>query len=114
MKFRFLWLAVPLAMLATAAAVAPISFEDIAGRSGIQFVTENGAPSAKRQPESLVAGVAMLDYDGDGYLDLYFVNGGGMPSLQKDDPKFKNRLYHNNGNLTFTDVTAKAGLDGTG
>jgi hypothetical protein len=114
MRSRILWLGAPIAMLAAAAAVAPITFEDIADRAGVKFVTENGASPARRQPEGLVAGVAMLDYDGDGYLDLYFVNGGAMPSLQKDGPKFKNRLYRNNGNLTFTDVTEKSGLAGAG
>ena len=63
----------------------------------------------------------MLDYDGDGFLDLFFVNGaalrdpmppGGMPD--KRDPKFWNRLYHNNRDGTFTDVTEHAGVQGHG
>jgi hypothetical protein len=114
MRLRSLWLAVPLAALAAATAVAPITFEDVTDRAGVRFVTENGAAAEKRQPEGLVAGVALLDYDGDGYLDLYFVNGGTMPGLTKDGAKFHNRLFHNNRNLTFTDVTEKAGLAGAG
>lgn len=67
------------------------------------------------------AGVAMLDYNGDGRLDLFFVNGaalrdpmpkGAMPD--KSDPRYWNRLYRNNGDGTFADVTVEAGLQGTG
>jgi hypothetical protein len=68
----------------------------------------------------MVGGVAMLDYDGDGWMDLYFVNGAAladpMPpgrSPDKTDPRFWNRLYHNNGNHTFSDVTGKANVAGS-
>lgn len=103
-----------LCLAAAATAVGPITFEEIATRAGVRFVTDNSATPHKEQPESLVAGVALLDYDGDGYLDIYFVNGAGMPSLVKDGARHKNRLFHNNGNLTFTDVTDKAGVGGAG
>lgn len=62
----------------------------------------------------MAGGVALFDYDGDGYLDIYFVNGAEMPSMVKRGPQYRNRLYHNNGNLTFTDVTEKARLGGAG
>jgi peptidoglycan hydrolase-like protein with peptidoglycan-binding domain len=93
---------------------APIHFEQIAERAGVNFVTNNSPTPDKNQPEAMVAGVAIFDYDGDGYPDIYLVNGGQMPSLRRDGPQFENRLYHNNGNLTFTDVTSKAGLAGAG
>jgi len=80
----------------------------------VNFVLNNSATPNKNQPESVVGGVALLDYDGDGYLDIYFVNGAAIPSLQKDGPQFKNRLYHNNHDGTFTDVTDKAGVGGDG
>jgi enediyne biosynthesis protein E4 len=102
------------ASLAGSAAVAPVTFEDIAAKAGIRFVADNSVTPDKQQPEGLLAGVALFDYDGDGYLDIYFVNGAGMPSLRKEGPQHQNRLFHNNGNLTFTDVTEKSGLAGAG
>jgi len=62
----------------------------------------------------MVAGVALLDYDGDGYLDIYLVNGSALPSLQKESPAYWNRLFRNNHDGTFTDVTERAGLAGAG
>jgi enediyne biosynthesis protein E4 len=100
--------------LAAGPEVAPIGFENIASRAGVDFVMRNSATPNKLQPEAMIAGVAIFDYDGDGYPDLYFVNGANMPSLVKDGPEYKNRLFHNNGNLTFTDVTDKAGVGGSG
>src|ERR1035441_10103178 len=94
--------------------LGPITFEEIAGKAGVHF-TSNGSPTPlKHQPETLLAGVAVFDYDGDGYLDIYFVNGAHMPSLVKEGPSYKNRLFRNNHNLTFTDVTDKAGVGGAG
>jgi hypothetical protein len=94
-------------------------FEDVTARAGIKFQC-NGSPTPQKYLiETMPGGVAMLDYDGDGYQDLYFVNGAklfdSMPpgrKPDKSDPAFWNRLYHNNGDGTFTDVTEKAGLRG--
>ncbi|HLH04230.1 MAG TPA: CRTAC1 family protein [Bryobacteraceae bacterium] len=96
-------------------AVAPaIRFENIAPSTGVGFIARNGATGEKYQPETMLAGVALIDYDGDGLLDIYLVNGAEMPSLVKTGPGYYNRLYHNNGNGTFTDVTERAGVAGAG
>jgi hypothetical protein len=91
-----------------------IQFEDIALKSGLHFVTANCATSNKNQIETMTGGVGLLDYDGDGYLDIYMVNGAAIPSLKKESPQYWNRLFHNNHDGTFTDVTEKAGVAGSG
>ncbi len=92
----------------------PIRFEEIAQKAGLHYITANGNTENKNQPQTMVAGVALFDYDGDGYLDVYLVGGAALPSLQKETPAYWNRLFHNNHDGTFTDVTEKAGLAGAG
>ena len=91
-----------------------IQFEEIAAKTGLHYVTANCPTPNKNQPETLVAGVGLFDYDRDGYLDVYLVSGAAIPSLQKESPEYWNRLFHNNHDGTFTDVTEKAGVAGTG
>ena len=91
-----------------------IQFENHQKQSGVSFVLDNGTLPDKPMIDGIPGGVALLDYDNDGYLDIFFTNGARLPSLVKDGPNFYNRLYHNNHNGTFTDVTEKAGVRGEG
>ena len=91
-----------------------IVFENIIERSGITYEMHNSATPQRHQVETMLAGVAVFDYNNDGLLDIYFVNGAKLPEMDKSDPAYHNRLYRNNGDGTFTDVTEKAGLQGAG
>ncbi len=86
-----------------------VHFTDITQQSGIRFTHNNGAFGKRYLPETLGPGAAFIDYDGDGYPDILLVNGQDWPGHPKRG-KTTLKLYHNNGNGTFTDVTAKAGL----
>jgi hypothetical protein len=96
------------------AATGPIVFENVIGKSGITFRMNNGVTPRKHQVETMLSGVGVLDYNNDGWMDIYFVNGASLPGMDKSDPRFWNRLYRNNGDGTFTDVTEKAGVRGDG
>jgi hypothetical protein len=96
-------------------------FEETAWASGLRFEHQNSPTSQKYMMEILAPGVALLDYDRDGWLDVFFTNGARlddpMPPGQapnKTDPRFWNRLYRNRRDGTFEDVTGKAGLRGAG
>ncbi len=91
-----------------------IQFENRQKHSGMSFVLDNGTLPDKPMIDGIPGGVALLDYDNDGYLDIFFTNGARLPSLVKDGPNFYNRLYHNNHDGTFTDVTDQAGVRGDG
>jgi len=91
-----------------------IRFEDITARSGLQFTTNSSPTPNKNQPETMVSGIGLMDYDNDGWLDIFIINGAAIPSLKKESPQYYNRLFHNNHDGTFTDVTEKAGLAGDG
>ena len=86
-----------------------IQFRDITQRAGIHFVHNNGAFGKKYLPETMGPGVAFIDYDNDGWPDIFLVNGMDWPGHEQKQSTPK--LYHNNHDGTFTDVTRKAGLD---
>ena len=93
----------------SAATVPSITFRDITQKAGLHFVHNNAAFGKKYLPETMGPGVAFIDYDNDGWQDIFLVNGTDWPghASKHSTPK----LYHNNHDGTFTDVTHKAGLD---
>src|SRR6266436_1149070 len=93
-------------------ALAPIRFREIGGQAGLNFVLQNNPTPRKHMIETMPGGVAAFDYNGDGLTDIFFTNGASIPSLEKDSPKFLNRLYRNDGGMKFTDVTLEAGVAG--
>jgi hypothetical protein len=93
-----------------APAPSPIRFE----LKSIPFRLENDQTPARNVPETMPGGVAIFDYNGDSRPDIFFTNGADIATLKKDSPKYSNRLFRNDGNGIFTDVTEKAGLTGTG
>src|SRR5918993_2359007 len=117
-SWRGIWVAAALLTVCAGEDSAPRTptplFEDRSARSGVDMLLKNGATGAKHQIETMAGGVAIFDYDGDGRPDLYFANGATQPNLGKPDPSYHNRLYRNKGGWQFEDVTAKAGVPGTG
>lgn len=95
-------------------AAAPILMTNGTARSGLDFVLRNDAMGRKYQVETLPGGLGVIDFDGDGWPDLFCTNGASLPSLAKAGPQHWNRLYRNNRDGTFSDVTVKAGLQGEG
>src|SRR5579871_5927283 len=92
------------------------------GAAPIQFVLQtlpfrvesDETPKFPHAPATMAGGVAVFDYNKDGRPDIFFANGADIQTLKKNNPKFSNRLYRNDGNGIFTDVTKEAGLTGTG
>ena len=93
------------------AAGTPLGFHftDVTGQAGINFQHNSGAFGGKFLPETLGSGCAFLDYDRDGWQDILLINGADWPGHKKRRSTL--RLYRNNGNGTFTDMTIHAGLD---
>ena len=94
---------------------------DVGTPKGIDFVLEHSPTPKKYLIETMGGGVALLDYNNDGLLDVFFVNGGKltpeMPlplSFDRNNPKYWNRLYRQNKDGSFTDVTEAAGLSKAG
>jgi hypothetical protein len=107
--------------LLQAAANPNVSYVDVTAASGIHFHQNNSATPEKYLIETMTGGVAVFDYDNDGWPDVFLVNGARIrigqrdgEALDKSAPEFWNRLYRNNHDGTFTDVTEKAGVRGSG
>jgi hypothetical protein len=100
MKFAVSILALAAAAATVTSPQTKVIFTDVTAAAGIHFVHSAGRTGKKYLPETLGAGVAFIDADGDGWQDLFFVNSKGLPAL-----------YRNNHNGTFTDITRASGLD---
>jgi enediyne biosynthesis protein E4 len=88
---------------------APVIFADITRQSGLdKFHHRSGAPEKETIIETPGSGVALLDYDNDGWLDIYLLNGSTFPALKGQEPAPHAMLFHNNHDGTFTDVTDQA------
>ena len=92
-------------------ATGPVLFKDIAQQAGLATWTHHmGTPAKATIPETIGSGVALLDYDNDGWLDIYLVNGSSNDAEQGKTRPPHAALFHNNRDGTFTDVTLKAGV----
>ena len=90
-----------------------IVLRDVTGKSGISFKHTDGSSGEQYIVETITAGVALFDYNQDGYVDVYFLNGAALAGTQVDEPP-KNALYLNRGGWDFTDATDEAGLGDVG
>jgi enediyne biosynthesis protein E4 len=91
----------------------PVKFTDVRAAAGIAFMQDSTQTDEKYYLETMGTGVAWLDYDQDGLMDLYFVQSAATDIYKPAHP-LRSALYHNNGDGTFTDVTEKAGVGGEG
>ena len=91
----------------------PVHFVNIASEAGITFKHENGASPQKYMPETMAGGSIIFDYNNDGWPDIFFVNGGSFTDKQKAAGA-RHRLYRNNKDGSFTDVTSGSGIGVSG
>jgi len=98
---------------ADARAAGPITLRDVTRQTGITFRHTDGSSGRRYIVETVSAGLALFDYDGDGDVDIYFLNGAPLRGT-KVTVAPTNALYRNDGNWRFTDVTAEAGVGDTG
>ena len=103
-----------LARRGLSAPASPILFAEGAKASRLDFVLRTGLTGRGYQPAAMAGGLGVIDFDSDGWPDLFCVNGAAMPQLQKTNRSYWNRLYRNNRDGTFSDVTERSGLAGTG
>lgn len=99
---------------AFAADDGPIRLRDVTRQTGIHFVHTDGSAGHRYIVETVASGLALFDYDGDGDVDIYFLNGARLPGTPTNGPAPRNALYRNEGGWRFTDVTEAAGVGDTG
>ena len=101
-------------MILLLAAAAALTFTDVATEAGLRFTVDQSPTPEKHMIETMAGGLAAFDFDGDGRTDLFFTNGAALPAMDKSAPRFWNRLFRNEGDWKFRDVTGTAGLKGAG
>lgn len=111
-RFPVVWLVAAVCWpgwINTSLAQVAIKMTDVTTSSGIDFVHTTGVGGEAYIIEGMASGMATFDYDNDGWIDIFFLDGGQLKGTPDDRP-FSSRLYRNNGNWTFTDVTKEAGV----
>jgi len=92
-------------------AAAGVTYRDVTGAAGLSsFNHVSGTPDKNYIIEATGSGVALWDFDGDGLVDIYLVNGSTLDRLERGDPASRSALFRNNGNGTFTDATIERGV----
>jgi hypothetical protein len=91
-----------------------VHLRNVADAAGLHFVHQHSPTPGKYFVESAPGGLAVFDYNGDGRPDIFFTNGARTPSLEKTSSQYSNRLFRNDGDMRFTDVTDAAGVQGVG
>jgi len=99
--------------LTASESACPILLRDVTRQTGVDFVHTDGSSGRRYIVETVCCGLALLDYDGDGDVDLYFINGAALPGTEVSTPP-RNALYRNDGNWRFTNVTEQSGVGDTG
>ena len=100
---------VAIAAIAASLSLVP-RFEDVAQRAGIHFTLTSGSPAKSYILESMSGGVGFIDYNNDGWIDIYLVNGSTLEAERQKNNQATDHLYRNNGDGTFSDVTEQAGI----
>jgi len=113
LRYKIAVLLVLLCVPCRGRADSPISFHDVTKETGIDFKHTDGSSGQRYIVENVSAGLALFDYDNDGDIDIYFLNGGALKGTKFKKPP-RNALYRNDGNWRFTDVTKEAGVGDTG
>ena len=107
-------LLIPLAVYVLLAAAKTESPHIKFSPASIAFHLETDETASRHVPATMAGGVAVFDFNKDGLPDIFFTHGANIATLRKDAPKYNNRLFRNDGNGVFVDVTDQAGLAGTG
>lgn len=96
--------------ISSAGSDSPIQLRDVTRETGIKFIHSDGSSGRRYIVETVASGLATFDYDGDGKIDILFLNGSPLPGSPTTSPPPRNALYRNEGGLKFKDVTLAAGL----